>query len=73
MKTQVERVTEYLAAKPGTRYVTENIARTRFGIQNLRSVMTKVRTRVAQWTSAQWNIETLPSKTGTAKYVLTKD
>ena len=68
--SQVDRVINYLAANPGVRTITPATAASRFGIVNIRSVMTKVRDRVANWESANWGVDSEVSPRGTRHYSL---
>lgn len=68
--SQVDRVISYLSEEPGKRTLTPKQAASRFGIVNIRSVMTKVRDRVSNWTSADWYVDSELSARGVRHYAI---
>jgi len=69
-ESQVSRVLNFLSTKPGMNTITEASARSRYGVQNLRAVMTKIRSQTSKWRSGKWTVETGRTRAGTAKYTL---
>ena len=66
-QSQTRRVLNYLAAGRG---LTSAEARSRFGVQNMRAVMTRVRQLTERY--GNWRVTTEDTTTGSTRYMIKK-
>jgi len=66
-QSQTRRVLNYLAAGRG---LTSAEARARFGVQNMRAVMTRVRQLTERY--GNWRVTTEDTTTGSTRYMIKK-
>ena len=66
-QSQTRRVLNYLTSGRG---LTSAEARSRFGVQNMRAVMTRVRQLTERY--GNWRVTTNETKTGSTRYMIKK-